>query len=170
LDNTTAELLELAKNIDIEELEAVAARSDGNGESGQVDSTDRWIDKPLELSDVECKELDNSVLPVWLLLVKVSSVCVWDIKIQSLTWNLQLCKLTYAIINSTTLLLPKWFLTLEDLKLNERTMPQDVSTHWNSTYDILSLQLTIERQLTDLLVTKTLAFSSTSSAMMSGRL
>jgi len=135
LDNVTAELLELAKNIDIEELEAEAAWSDGNGKGGQADSMDRWIDECLELSDVEHEELDDSVLPVWLLLVKVSSVCVWDIEIWSLTQNLQLRKLSYAIINSTTLLLPKWFSTLEDLKLDECTMPQDISTCWNSTYD-----------------------------------
>jgi len=129
------------KNIDIEELEAEAARSDGDSEGGQADSMDGWIDKRLELSDVKYKELDDRVLPVQLLLVKVSSICVWDIKIQSLTWNLQLHKLSYAIINSTTLLLPKWFSTLEDLKLDECTMPQDVSMHWNSTYDMLKFAI-----------------------------
>jgi len=108
---------------------------------------DRWIDKHLELSDVECKELDDSVLPVQLLLVKVSSVCVWDIEIRSLTWNLQLHKLSYAIINSTTLLLLKWFSTLEDLKLNECMMPQDVSMHWNSTYDMLKFAIDYQKAI-----------------------
>ena len=131
--------------MECEELEAQAAQSDGdgdgNGKGGQVDSTDRWIDKNLELSDVEHEELDNSVLPVQMLLVKVSSVCVLDTDIQRLTMNLQLHKLSYAIIDSTTLLLPKWFLTLKDLKLDECTMPQDVSTHWNSTYDMLKFAI-----------------------------
>jgi hypothetical protein len=81
LDNATAKLLDLAKNIDIEELEAQAAQSDGNGDNNgegeQADSMDGWIDEHLELSDVERKELDNSVLPVWLLLVKVSWFAFW---------------------------------------------------------------------------------------------
>lgn len=141
LDNATAELLELAKNIDVEELEAQAAGSDSDGEGGQADSTDGWVDERLELSDVECEELDESVLPVRLLLVKVSSTCVSDVDIQRLTMKLQLRKLSYAIINSTTLLLPKWFSTLEDLKLDERTMPRDVSTRWNSTYDMLKFAI-----------------------------
>ena len=113
MDNATAKLLELAKNIDVKELKAQVAQSDGDGdgEGGQVDSTDGWIDEHLELSDVEREELDNSVLPVQMLLVKVSSVCVLE------------RKLSYAIINSTTLLLPKWFSTLKDLKLNECMMP-----------------------------------------------
>ena len=82
LDNATAELLDLAKNIDIEELKAQAVQSDGNGDGdgdgGQVDSTDGWINECLELSDVEREELNDSVLPVQMLLVKVSSVCLLD--------------------------------------------------------------------------------------------
>ena len=72
LDKATTELLELAKNIDIEDFETQATGSNDDGEGGQADSTDGWIDECLELSDVEREELDNSVLPVQLLLVKVS--------------------------------------------------------------------------------------------------
>src|SRR5271154_2091340 len=39
--------------------------------------------------------------------------------------------------NSSTIILPQWFSTLEELKLNKRMMPQDVTTRWNSTYDML---------------------------------
>ena len=78
LDKATAELLELAKNIEIEDLETQTAGSNDDGEDGQADSVDGWIDERLELSDVEHEELDDSVLPVRLLLVKVSSVCVSD--------------------------------------------------------------------------------------------
>ncbi len=60
---------------------------------------------------------------------------------QSLTWYLQLRKISFSIINSTTLLLPQWFSTLEDLKLDERVMPRDVSTRWNSTYDMLKFAI-----------------------------
>jgi hypothetical protein len=39
--------------------------------------------------------------------------------------------------NSTTIILPQWFLILNDLKLAERMMPRDVTTRWNSTFDML---------------------------------
>ena len=32
---------------------------------------------------------------------------------------------------------PQWFSTLEELKLNKCMMPRDVTTRWNSTYDML---------------------------------
>ncbi|KAF8815678.1 hypothetical protein BYT27DRAFT_7004574, partial [Phlegmacium glaucopus] len=128
LDKATAELLELAKNIDFEDLETQAAGLNDDGEGGQADSTDGWIDECLELSDVEREELDNSVLPVRLLLVKLR-------------------KLSYAIINSTTLLLPKWFSTLKDLKLDKRMMPRDVSTRWNSTYDMLKFAINYRKAI-----------------------
>lgn len=43
--------------------------------------------------------------------------------------------------NSPTIVLPKWFATLEDLGLGHRMMPRDVSTRWNSTYDMLVFAL-----------------------------
>jgi hypothetical protein len=49
----------------------------------------------------------------------------------------QLRKTAFAIKNSTTVILPQWFTTLEDCGLRQRMMPRDVSTRWNSTYDML---------------------------------
>ena len=49
----------------------------------------------------------------------------------------QLCKVAFAIKNSTTIVLPQWFTILQDLKLAERMMPRDVKTQWNSTFDML---------------------------------
>jgi len=59
----------------------------------------------------------------------------------SLTWYQQLRKIAFSIINSTTILLPMWFQTLEKMKLKERKMPRDVSTRWNSTFDMLDFAL-----------------------------
>ena len=39
--------------------------------------------------------------------------------------------------DSTTIILPQWFTTLEELVLNQRMMPRDVTTRWNSTFDML---------------------------------
>jgi hypothetical protein len=46
-------------------------------------------------------------------------------------------KVAFAIKNSTTIILPHWFSVLHDLNLAERMMPRDVSTRWNSTFDML---------------------------------
>ena len=43
--------------------------------------------------------------------------------------------------NSTTIILPQWFLILNDLELAERMMPRDVSTRWNSTFNMLNFAI-----------------------------
>jgi hypothetical protein len=59
----------------------------------------------------------------------------------TLLTTVQLCKTSFAIINSTTLLLPRWKETLRSMGLKERIMPRDVNTRWNSTYDMLDFTL-----------------------------
>jgi hypothetical protein len=49
--------------------------------------------------------------------------------------------MAYAIKNSSTIILPRWFKLLEELKLDLRMMPRDVTTHWNSTFDMLYFAL-----------------------------
>ena len=49
--------------------------------------------------------------------------------------------MAFAIKNSSTLILPRWYALLDELKLGERIMPRDVSTRWNSTYDMLKFAL-----------------------------
>ena len=39
------------------------------------------------------------------------------------------------------IVLPEWNSTLEKLELRLRMMPRDVSTRWNSTYDMLDFAL-----------------------------
>ena len=65
----------------------------------------------------------------------------------SFSLPIQLRKLAYAIKRSTTILLPRWKEILEELAaaaattekkpLSVRIMPRDVSTRWNSTYEML---------------------------------
>ena len=50
---------------------------------------------------------------------------------------IQLRKVTFAIKNSTTILLPQWFSILCDLNVAEKMIPRDVATRWNSTFDML---------------------------------
>ena len=62
----------------------------------------------------------------------------------------QLRKLAYAIKNSTTIILPRWNEIIEQSaltpgskkKLSVRKMPRDVSTRWNSTYDMVKFACT----------------------------
>ncbi|KAJ7442837.1 hypothetical protein B0H11DRAFT_1748817, partial [Mycena galericulata] len=49
----------------------------------------------------------------------------------------QIQKLSFAIIHSTTILLPAWHKICRKCKLKERMIPRDVRTRWNSTYDML---------------------------------
>ena len=54
---------------------------------------------------------------------------------------MQLRKLSFALVNSTTILLPAWKACLEELERAVRIMPRDVRTRWNSTYDMLQFAL-----------------------------
>ena len=54
---------------------------------------------------------------------------------------MKLRKFAYAVKKSTTLLLPQWFNMLVSCNLPRRMMPRDVSTCWNSTYDMLHFAL-----------------------------
>ncbi|KAG6824373.1 hypothetical protein H0H92_007073, partial [Tricholoma furcatifolium] len=53
----------------------------------------------------------------------------------------KLRRLSFAIKNSSTLLLPEWFKILERMNLSAQMLPRDVKTHWNSTYDMLKAAL-----------------------------
>jgi hypothetical protein len=44
-------------------------------------------------------------------------------------------------MNSTTLVLPQWFAVLQELEVDERMMPRDVTTRWDSTFDMLDFAL-----------------------------
>ncbi|KAI0776430.1 hypothetical protein BC629DRAFT_1253789, partial [Irpex lacteus] len=137
-DNTQASLQELASGLDLEDLEVtglnleahVIDNDDGDkegtgnidGESPITEEADGWIDETREWSEEECQELDEAVTPVKFVLVKLR-------------------KLSFAIIHSSTILLPQWHELLKRLELPDRIMPRDVRTRWNSTYAMLDFAL-----------------------------
>ena len=45
------------------------------------------------------------------------------------------------------MILPHWYMVLGELNLEACMMPQDVSTWWNSTYDMLKFTLTYQDAL-----------------------
>jgi hypothetical protein len=53
----------------------------------------------------------------------------------------QLRKVAFKVINSSTLILPAWQEMLKELKMKDWIIPCDVTTRWNSTYDMLSFAL-----------------------------
>jgi hypothetical protein len=53
--------------------------------------------------------------------------------------------LAFKIVNSTTLLLPAWKDYVAKEGLTERIIPRDVSTRWNSTFDMLTFTLEYRR-------------------------
>ncbi len=53
----------------------------------------------------------------------------------------KLQKLTFNLKNSPTILLPMWYKTLAAHQLSPCIMPQDISTHWNSTFNMLDFAI-----------------------------
>ena len=49
----------------------------------------------------------------------------------------QICKLVYAVKNSSTIILPQWYCILKSLSLKAQVIPHDIHTCWNATYNML---------------------------------
>jgi hypothetical protein len=69
LDEAADELLKLAGDIELEE--ELSAADGKEGEEGEDDNTERWIDEREEMTVAEVEELDACVRPIKLLLTKV---------------------------------------------------------------------------------------------------
>jgi len=54
-------------------------------------------------------------------------------------WKLR--KIAFRVINLSTIVLPAWQKLLKELRIPDRIMPCDVTTRWNSTYDMLKFAL-----------------------------
>ncbi|KAE9398169.1 hypothetical protein BT96DRAFT_763845, partial [Gymnopus androsaceus JB14] len=72
-----------------------------------------------EMSDAERDEWNEAVQPLHSALVKCR-------------------RISFKIINSPTLLLPRWRETVAGTDFKDRVLPRDVSTRWNLTFDMLS--------------------------------
>ncbi|KAF9004428.1 hypothetical protein BDZ89DRAFT_909653, partial [Hymenopellis radicata] len=58
--------------------------------------------------------------------------------------------ISFKIINSTTILLPRWRTLVAEYKLPNKVLPRDVSTRWNSTYDMLAAALKYKRVIREM--------------------
>ena len=145
-------LNELAKGLEQEEDQVRQRMRLEEDDEEEDDNVEGWIDEQHLLTEDELNELNKSILPVRMLIVKVSislTTSAWGMNLMVSAW-IQLRKLAYKIVNSSTLLLPKWKKHLAALKMEERLMPQDVRTHWNSTFKMLEFAMR-HRKLLDLL-------------------
>ncbi|PBK86091.1 hypothetical protein ARMGADRAFT_941021 [Armillaria gallica] len=118
-------LQELADDIDVEELETHLQEVEDK-QGGEKDDEDSLVDELVAMSVEECKAWEEQVRPAKAILVK-------------------LCRLSFKIIKSSTILLPAWYAILNKLKLKQRMLLHDVSTRWNSMYDMLVMALEYKR-------------------------
>jgi len=64
---------------------------------------------------------------------------VHDKTVTYMHWKLR--KIAFRVINLSTIVLPAWRKLLKELRIPDRIMPRDVTTCWNSTYDMLKFAL-----------------------------
>ncbi|KAK7452739.1 hypothetical protein VKT23_012140 [Stygiomarasmius scandens] len=100
------------------DLEELVTQLSGS-EDIEVDDTEDLVDEMELMNEQECNKVQRRVKPISVVLVK-------------------LCHIAFKIIHSSTLLLPAWRRVLEELEMIEKQMPHDVTTQWNSTYDMTS--------------------------------
>lgn len=112
---------------------------DGLEEDDQEDDDDDdgLGDERDGMSEEEVAELEESLVLIQLMLTKVSNFKL-SLKLSNIV---QLRALANAIKNSSTIILPYWLVKLEELGLRVRMMPRDVSTRWNSTFDMLKFAI-----------------------------
>ncbi|KAJ7195704.1 hypothetical protein B0H12DRAFT_1038619, partial [Mycena haematopus] len=63
-------------------------------------------------------------------------------------------RFSFAIIHSTTVLLPLWRKTCTRFELEARLIPRDVATRWNSSYDMLKFAIEYRQAIDNLTATK----------------
>jgi hypothetical protein len=142
-DEDDSEMTSLAEGLDREEQEL--------GDDIDEEMSENVADDLEEIEEAmkdEVSEVVKKAKPIQRVLFKVrSSYSLFRLLIDILLYYYQLRKLAYAIKRSTTILLPRWKEVLEEFAaaaiaidkkpLSVRVMPRDVSTRWNSTYDML---------------------------------
>ncbi|SJL03663.1 uncharacterized protein ARMOST_16509 [Armillaria ostoyae] len=118
---------ELADGLDVEEVETRLRETEENG-PGEKDNEDGLIDELAAMTVSEREEWEEQVLPAKSVLAKLR-------------------KLSFKIINSSTILLPAWNAILDELKFKPKKLPRDVATRWNSTYDMLEVAVEYKRAI-----------------------
>ena len=140
LDNLNEEdhkLLTLAENLEEEEL----TTADEINDDEEIDENDvqDWVDEVATLTATQCEFLEESIRLVKLVLVKVSYKIIYSLDTEP---ALQVWKLAYKIVHSSTILLPAWKECLHKLNIAKKILSRDVTTRWNSIYNMLACLIT----------------------------
>ena len=146
VDEAVKELATIFDELDDEAAEMGSNEVDDHGEGSDdveddvVDDNKEGLpDERDELSEAELLTLAESVEPIRLMLTKVTNIN--NNTVTKLILFEQLRGISLAIKNSSTIALPKWYDVLKTLDLNPHMMPRDVSTRWNSTYDMVEFAI-----------------------------
>jgi hypothetical protein len=143
LEENEAAVEALARGMDVEESITRANLDAGEANNNQHrdgdDDVDGLVDLTALLSGDNLRRLKAGALPVRKVLVKASPYL--QSSLSAALSALQLRRIAYAIVNSTTLVKPRWEAVLQEVNLSQRLMLRDVSTRWNSTYDMLVFAL-----------------------------
>ncbi|TFY61175.1 hypothetical protein EVG20_g7153 [Dentipellis fragilis] len=131
LTNAERELQQLAEDLNLEDLQtqrekAAAAVGEGDDFGEEDDDDHDLVDETREMPASERIELEKSILPVKLVLLR---------------------KISFKIIHSTTILLPAWKAALKELNMPVHMMPCNVATRWNSTFDMLEFALKYQQAI-----------------------
>ena len=113
--------------------------TDGVEEDTEDGDEEDYHDDRKDEEDEDERFNDTSLSPIRSMLQKV---CLrFTDHTDRLTCQIKMQKLASAIRNSMTLLLPAWYKMLSTQGLPPCMMPQDVSTRWNSMFDMLKFAI-----------------------------
>jgi hypothetical protein len=112
---------------DVDDLLDLESDNEGDNEDDNEDDNDNFLDED-DVDDGidELDELDEDVQEK----VMADTAAVHKVVTK-------LCRLSFAIVRSTTIALPAWRHYCKELKLKSRILPRNVVTRWNSTYYML---------------------------------
>ena len=118
------------------------------------DDRDEEEDPLVVLDEEERKKLLEDTLIVRTTLNKVYKFLVSCHFTQFYSFKIR--KLSFAIINSTTIALPAWRKACTNHKLPLNLIPRDVKTRWNSTYDMVKMAFAFRAAIDDITADKSL--------------
>jgi hypothetical protein len=131
-----AELVKVSASVEVEDLRTQIDEYTNTLSSSAANDAEEDIIDAFELVDevAERVRLRKDLIPVQKALVKVSTTH-FDERVELTTFQVR--RLSFKIVHSTTILLPTWKKLLAELKMTVSMLPRDVSTRWNSTFDML---------------------------------
>jgi hypothetical protein len=131
---------------DLEDLAGMVGKDDDEDDEGKVVRDEEEIVNVFEtLTEEEQERWKVEVVPLRTALYKVGVRCFASFATD--TWPQQTRRIAFKVINSPTLLLPQWYALLESdapSQFHGRSLPRDVSTRWNSTFDHLAAFLEMQ--------------------------